>query len=671
MKRCPQCSRVESDNALVFCRVDGARLVDQPQSHDDDATFRFDDQGLTKPAAGAGLTPADYPARYHSVAPTQILSPSGRVETRGLTSRGRKGFAIAAVIVVALIGFGVVAIIAISKYLPRRKATVPFQSRTITRLTSISRVGTATVSPDGKYVAYSALDASGQSSLWLRQVATSSNVQIVPPAGLEVNFGQTTFSPDGNYLYYLRGERGGRGVLYQVPVLGGTSKKILDDATRISFSPDGKQFAFERRDPTKGEDMIVIANADGTNERKLATRKHPDYFLPGVAWSPDGQTIACPIGGFEGGYYRSFGLVRVSNGTQTRLTSHGWNNVERAVWLSDGSGLIATAADRHGDQLQIWYISYPDGQAQPLTSDLSDYHNVSLTSDSNSLVAVLSDRTSNIWVMPYGDWGGGRQITSSKSNGDLGLGFSSDGRIVYDSRASGSSDLWISDADGRKQKQLTDDKTGKRNPSITPDGKYLLYDTYASGLLQVWKLDLATGKATIVTSSVGFDASPSPDGQWVFYTNFGPGGFNIWKVSINGGAGVRVINKYALIPSVSPDGKLIACYFVDETTRATKIAIFSAEGGEPLKLLDLPQTAPSGSPPVRWTADGRAVTYIATRAGVSNIWLQPIDGTPPRQLTDYKDGRIFWFDWSRDGKWLAASRGVVTTDVILISNAKQ
>jgi Tol biopolymer transport system component len=62
------------------------------------------------------------------------------------------------------------------------------------------------------------------------------------------------------------------------------------------------------------------------------------------------------------------------------------------------------------------------------------------------------------------------------------------------------------------------------------------------------------------------------------------------------------------------------------------------------------------------------LTYTVTRGIVSNIWLQPVDGGQPRQLTDFKTDRIFSFDWSRDGKWLACSRGAIDNDVVLISN---
>src|SRR5262249_40127230 len=141
------------------------------------------------------------------------------------------------------------------------------------------------------------------------------------------------------------------------------------------------------------------------------------------------------------------------------------------------------------------------------------------------------------------------------------------------------------------------------------------------------------------------------------------------KVSIDGGEPIPVINKYALTPSVSPDGKLIACYYVDEKTRASKIALFPFAGGDPVKLFDLPPNAAADprNQPLRWLPDGRAFTYIRTRGGVSNIWVQPVDGGESKQLTDFKTDRIFSFDFSRDGKQLALSRGVIDTDVVLIN----
>jgi Tol biopolymer transport system component len=83
--------------------------------------------------------------------------------------------------------------------------------------------------------------------------------------------------------------------------------------------------------------------------------------------------------------------------------------------------------------------------------------------------------------------------------------------------------------------------------------------------------------------------------------------------------------------------------------------------------MDVPSTAATAIP-IRWTPDGRAVAFIDTREGVSNIWSMPLAGGPAHPLTDFKSDGIFWFDWSPDGKLLACSRGQVTNDVVLISD---
>ena len=70
--------------------------------------------------------------------------------------------------------------------------------------------------------------------------------------------------------------------------------------------------------------------------------------------------------------------------------------------------------------------------------------------------------------------------------------------------------------------------------------------------------------------------------------------------------------------------------------------------------------------PLRLTPDGRAITYINDRDDVFNLWGQPLDGSPPKQLTNFTSDKIFWFDWSRDGKQLVLARGTITSNAILI-----
>ena len=115
----------------------------------------------------------------------------------------------------------------------------------------------------------------------------------------------------------------------------------------------------------------------------------------------------------------------------------------------------------------------------------------------------------------------------------------------------------------------------------------------------------------------------------------------------------------------------MACLYREQQPNSPlKLAIFPLAGGEPTRVFDAPIFTEEvwGVMPPRWTADSRALTYVVTNAGVSNIWLQPINGDAPRQLTTFKSDRIFSFDWSRDGKQLLVARGMVTSDVVLISN---
>jgi Tol biopolymer transport system component len=138
----------------------------------------------------------------------------------------------------------------------------------------------------------------------------------------------------------------------------------------------------------------------------------------------------------------------------------------------------------------------------------------------------------------------------------------------------------------------------------------------------------------------------------------------LWKAPLEGGAPVQLAEQNIRVSALSPDGKLIAYFERDEQRRGI-IVVMPFEGGPAIKTFELPPTT-NLQAGLRWTPDGRAVTYVNTRGGVSNIWGQPLSGGAPKQLTDFKTEQIRAFAWSRDGQ-LAVSRGVVNSDVVLIS----
>jgi serine/threonine protein kinase len=583
---------------------------------------------------------------------TEIMRPASSAEY--LVSEIKRHQSTAIIVVLIVTGF-----VAFATFrLFRQESSSPFQSRTMSQLTTAGKVLLANISPDAKYVAY-VVDDGDQQSLRVKQVATTTNMQVVPSIFGE--FKGVTFTPDSNYIDYVSWERNTNTVaLYQVPVFGGAQRKILDEIhTPVSFSPDGRRLAFLRAN-INGEYALMIAFADGSGQKKLATRKLPDfYFLPGgPAWSPDGNTIVCPAGSFTGGFRVGVIEVNPETGEEHTITSGRWSFVGQPSWLKDASGLVMTAKDTLFSPEQIWELTYPGGKASQLTHDLNDYHSLSLTSDSSVIAAVQSVRITNAWHAPGADSVRAKQIATGYNDT---LAWTPDGKIVHDASDSGNFEIWIMDADGSNRKQLTFDPHTDFEPTISPDGRYIAFVSDRAGPLELWRINIDGSNPRQLTTGGGVEAPYfAPDGNWVLYTDYGHGKLSLWKVPTEGGDPIQITDKASWSPVVSPDGRLIACYYGVDDKGQVKLALIPFEGGPPVKTFDIISHA------IRWAADGHSLTYITDQAGVSNIWKQSLEGGPATRLTDFKTDRIFWFDWSRDGKQLALVRGVVASDVVQI-----
>ncbi|PYS67033.1 MAG: hypothetical protein DMF73_20285, partial [Acidobacteria bacterium] len=163
------------------------------------------------------------------------------------------------------------------------------------------------------------------------------------------------------------------------------------------------------------------------------------------------------------------------DGVESGLTSQQWDEIESVCWLPDDSGLVITAIEGERRNAQIWFVSYPAGEVRRITNDLDNYRNVSLTTDGGNLVSVLSEGTSNVWIAPNGDASRASQITSNRFDGIGGIAWTPDGRIVHVSRASGNADIWIMNADGTEDRQLTANALLNLLPRVSPDGHYIVF----------------------------------------------------------------------------------------------------------------------------------------------------------------------------------------------------
>ena len=551
----------------------------------------------------------------------------------------------------------------------------PFASVSLNRLTTTGTAGLAAISDDGRYVAY-VITEQGKSGLWLRQVATTSNVAIVPPA--DVRFHGVTFSPDGNHLFYSfypAGELFGH--LWQVPVLGGTPRRILDDVDGdISFEPSGNRFAMVRNHAPTQQTFLIVSDTSGSNVKTLVTRKAPNRFNIGsVAWSPDGRSIASVVNRGEA-LEADVVLVDATTGQERVLGNHAWRNISEVAWLPDGKSLLINARAAGSESAaQVWLLPASGDEPRRITNDLSSYAGLSVSADGKSFVSVRSEMRSRVWIVDAA--GGESRAVSSGAGADDGvdgLAWTADGRLVYTSASSGNRDIWMMDADGRHRLQLTSDKAHDSWPAVTTDGRRIVFVSERGGARGLWVMELSgEDQRRVGTVTVGPQPRVSTDGQWIYYT--APGGRN-FRISIEGGEPVPVELPAAAEGSVnplpegfhepvpSPEGRMIAGHYNSREPRGERTAVVPLDGGPP-------RLFPHVTIDAEWSADGKSLLYLVARDGSTNLWRQPIAGGPAVPLTRFSDERIFRFSASPDQKRWAIVRGNIASDVVLLSEQQR
>jgi serine/threonine protein kinase/Tol biopolymer transport system component len=539
-----------------------------------------------------------------------------------------------------------------------RPASLNLQNMQIVKLTDSGKAYRVAISPDGRYIVYVLIDGE-QRSLWVRNVATKSDVQVLAPD--VVAFAGVAFSPDGNYIYLTHSDKTTTlyNFLYVIPVLGGAPHQILRDIdSAVSFSPDGKQFAFMRGVPDHNVIEIRIANADGSGDHLLAALPSAVSFLWGVAWSPDGKTVAAS--NLRPGNSNVWALetIHVADGKVKELFS-GSEWLGRPAWLPDGSAMLIPIASLAENRSQLWLVSFPSGERRRFTNDLSDYsHVLDLTADGKMLVAIQRQQNSHIFVLPGGQAAQAKQITSGEvTDNEVAPGPA--GKLLVRSRES---DVVLMNADGN---QRSIPQPGLRDyTSISSCGdRYLLFHSFEEGKTWLVRSD-ADGTNPVKLIDDASNSECSPDGTWAMYVS--GSGQNMYRLPIEGGTPM-LIASYAMGVSgtISPDGKFIACAYQEPGPVPTpKISVIPAAGGPPVHVFG----RSGGAEGLRWSPDQKGLQYHLTRKGASNVWQQPLSGGDPYPITDFTSELIYNFAWTRDGKQLLVVRGNNVSDVVLISN---
>jgi Tol biopolymer transport system component/DNA-binding winged helix-turn-helix (wHTH) protein len=525
----------------------------------------------------------------------------------------------------------------------------------------VTRTGSSVlpvISRDGEFIAYVNRE-SGQESVWLLQLATSARQQIIPSERFK--YFDLELTSDGSELFFTRREGSSpKRTLYRIPILGGIAKKLRDDVdSPITVSPDGAHIAFARvnRD---GKSEFIIASVDGVEEQVLVQQR-----LEFPEWSADGKVIAYSVGDASSGAdnMRLY-EIRIADRVTREISQRKWVFLGRKSWLPDGSGLIVSARQRKTNATQLWFVSYPSGEARPLSDDFDDLSRARLTADGRVMVAEQVRSVSDIWSGPLAVTA---QVKKVGVWGRSGLSFLADDRIVYSSLQSGEvGKIWTMSVDGTDLKQLTTDTANDMSPVASPDGRYVVLCSNRSGGHEIWRVNADGSNLIQLTHSEGATSpSISPDGQWVIYLsttdNF------LYRVPIEGGQSQRLSEKAVGVSAVSRDGKMIAYFSPGKDTWG--IALNSLGDGSLIKKFEIGSHSLNNAS-LKWNSDGKGLLYAATTNGVGNIWMQPLDGSAPHQVTDFKAEGIFAFDVSNDGKDLVCARGGWKHDILLIKKLR-
>jgi len=577
----------------------------------------------------------------------------------------------AALVVLLAAGYGVYSLLA------NRTVTIPFQTFDAAQITNSGKAAAAAISPDGKYVV-SVMNDNGKQSLWLRNVPTGSNTQVLEPDPFAIR--SPAFSQDGNYIFYRKAADVSQNVfrVYRMPVLGGMPQLLAQDVDiGPTFSPDGKRMAYIRgNDPEPGKYRLLSANLDGSDEKilQIAPLPQPDN----LSWSPDGKRIAF-ISYSQSNALGQLSIFEIASGKDTPLTSFPDRVFLDLAWTPDGRGLLVNYRSSGAANRQIGFVSYPGGSFQSLTNDIHGYRTLSLSGDGKAMVSVQQQETDTVALQPATANGASTALSGLPNQAELrGVGWDSHGELLVTTTTS----ILRMSPDGSRQTTLLSDPSETIYwSSVCPRGGPILFSTYlrdGKTSYNIWRVDANGSRPKQLTS--GKDEEwplCSPDGASFYYEDNATSW--IMKMPIDGGSPELI--KAGVVPTgfmegaanLSLDGRWMPEIesILDPATQTSthKVALVDVATNSEASVKYIEPRADIALP-IAITPDGKAVAYTIVENGVGNVWVQPLDGSPGHRFTNFTSDQIRTFQFSPDGKSLAVARFHVVSDVVLLRDTR-
>jgi eukaryotic-like serine/threonine-protein kinase len=550
----------------------------------------------------------------------------------------------------------------------------PFQNFTMTQITNGGNYGAVGVSPDGKYLLNS-LEENRRQSLWLRNVPTNSDKEVIAPA--EAIYYDLRFSSDGNYIYF-RKETSSATDLLRAPVLGGAPNVVVPGpSSAVTFSPDGKRMAFTRRhDPDEGSFSLLTSNLDGTDQKTVTTGRlslGPNL----AAWTPDGKQIAFTLTGPGQGTV-AIQLLDLASSKVLTLARFDDLPLESMVWSPDRHGLLVSFRKNLGfaARSQVGFISNPEGQFRSITNDTDNYGTVTLSEDGKALATVQRRVTQTLYLTPAAGFSGAPPDPALAQSKDAAMfGWATDGDLYF---GDGGNLLRMSVDGSNKTILLSDPASHVHRPMGCPGGRYIVFQWphHNADKTNIWRVNTdGSNPKQLTFGETDVAATCSADGEWVYYENLAT--FQVLRVHIDGGVPEEVPGTRGLsnVPAMglSSDGKFLVSFKLPKDVvrpgakiaAGAKIAIVPLDAGPKPELRYL-DADPRLAGQAKFTPDREAVIYIIRDNNAENLWRQPLDGSPGRKITNFQGDGIFTYLFSPDGKTLGVMRTHIESDVVLL-----
>jgi len=528
----------------------------------------------------------------------------------------------------------------------------PYQTMRVSTLTNRGDVDDCVLSPDGRFLGYLAGDP-GQLSLRVRQVATGSDVEVVPAANLQIF--NPSFSPDGNYLFYTaaRKDNPSYRALYQVPSLGGQPReRAFDVDSRASFAPDGKRLVFWRHLVGDDSTNVVVLDLDTNKETVLGAAVAPEQYLGSPQWSPDGKRIAVALFRPAPDFKSTVAFFDVSNGKRQDL---GWEAqfvLSSIAWLHDGSAIVACGQDIRGTLTpQIYQYSYPSGRKSRVTNDFNGYDAISASQADATIAATRRTLVSNVWVADAAG-GAAKRITSAANpeNSPFIEGVADSVTIIYTAPDGQHVQLWAMDFRGEAVRALTSGGAHSVNPEVS--GATVVFNRIDESGMHVWRIQSDGTGLRQLTSGQGEPlGSISRDGRYATIGFFGQQRTTA-VISTEDGRELRKDIDASGSMGLSPDGKNLLIGLAERDAQGlmrTRWRLVPAEGGPPTASMRFPAQAFD----LRWAPGGQSVSFLDRADPAWNVFRQPIPGGAPGAVTHFTQGRLTAHEWSNDGRRLA------------------